>query len=254
MKTIMQAWYDFLRVIIFDGKTHEKDDGDILQEHLINHCMIMNPLKQFGNQNITLEMYIDMLRKGVFDIPEYPIKGEALAQYVLALDDEEQIINKNSDGEDKFVYTYPERIFHMTEKNSDLVVNQFGIIIKRLLALRKEDDGTEYWSGSNRAVANIYNCAKDCDQKDIPCLNWIQCTIRDNKLILHVMFRSNDCFGAFPSNMFLLSYLGLKFTHFLRTTYPTLEFEGINYNSTSLHIYESDLPQAEKIVKNLDTD
>ena len=251
MKTISEAWYDFLKVIIVDGKDHEKDDGDKLKENLINHCMIMNPLKQYGNQNITPHIYINMLKQGVFDIPEYPIKGEALAEYVLALDDEEQINNKNSDGEDKFVYTYPERIFQMTEKGSDFKVNQFGVMVDRLLSLREKDGIVEDWGGSNRAVANIYNCAKDCDQKDIPCLNWMQCTIRDNKLILHVMFRSNDCFGAFPSNMFLLSYLGLKITDFLKTTYPTIEFEGINYNSTSLHIYETDMPQVENIVKKL---
>lgn len=246
MKTIQENWYDFLKIVIENGESHEKDDGDILQEHLINHCMIMNPLKQFGNQNITNKMFIDMIKQGVFDIRDYPMKGSALAEYVTAIDDEYMI-----DGTD-FVYTYPERIFNMTERHSDFMVNQFAVILERLRAVRlNENNELECWSGSNRAVANIYSAVKDCDKKDIPCLNWLQCTIRNNKLILHVMFRSNDLFHAFPSNMLLLSYLGLKFTECLKKEYPSLEFEGINYNSTSLHIYQHDLEKAKKIVEAL---
>ena len=41
-------------------------------------------------------------------------------------------------------------------------------------------------------------------EQHIPCLNWVQATIRNNKLILHVIFRSNDCYSAFPSNMLFI--------------------------------------------------
>ena len=248
MKTIQENWYDLLRIVIEDGETHEKDDGDILQEHLINHCMISNPLKQFGGQNITNQMFLDMIEKGIFDVEGYPIKGAALSQYVAALDDQEQIKNQNADGTSKFVYTYPNRIFNLVDK-SGFMVNQFSLMLNRLLAVREKEGELEYWSGSNRAVANIYSAPHDCDENDIPCLNFLQCTIRDNKLILHVMFRSNDLFGAWVGNMYFLSYLGLKFVDCLKKYYPTLEFEGINYNSTSLHIYEHDLEKAKEVLK-----
>ena len=91
MKTIQENWYDLLRIVIEDGETHEKDDGDVLQEHLINHCMISNPLKQIGNTHITSKMFIDLIKKGAFDIKDYPIKGPALAEYVESLIDEEII-------------------------------------------------------------------------------------------------------------------------------------------------------------------
>ena len=250
MKTIEENWYELLGTVIENGETHEKDDGDILQEHLINHCMISNPLKQLGNQNITNEMFIDMIRKGVFNIEGYPIKNEGLAEYVTALDDREQRYNENSDGTKKFVYTYPNRIYNMTDLHSDFMVNQFNLILSRLTAVRlNEKEELEYWNGSNRAVANIYSAVHDCDKNDIPCLNWLQCTVRDNKLILHVMFRSNDLFGAWVGNMYFLSYLGLKFVDALKNKYPTLEFEGINYNSTSLHIYKHDLPKAKEALE-----
>lgn len=250
MKTIEENWYELLETVIKNGVTHEKDDGDILQEHMINHCMISNPLKQFGNQNITTEMFIDMIRKGVFNIEGYPIKNEGLAEYVTALDDREQRYNENPDGTKKFVYTYPNRIYNMTDLHSDFMVNQFNLILSRLTGVRlNEKEELEYWNGSNRAVANIYSAVHDCVKNDIPCLNWLQCTVRDNKLILHVMFRSNDLFGAWVGNMYFLSYLGLKFVDALKNNYPTLEFEGINYNSTSLHIYKHDLPKAKEVLE-----
>ena len=103
-------------------------------------------------------------------------------------------------------------------------------------------------SGSNRAVANIYSATRDCDMNDIPCLQIIQATIRNNELILHCFFRSNDCYGAFPSNMLFLNYLGLKLVDVLKDEYPLLKFAGIAYTSSSLHIYRGDLEQAKKII------
>ena len=239
MESIEQTWYKILKTIKNNGQTHTKDDGDKLKEHLINHYLISNPLKKFGKQKITSEMFIKMIREGIFDIKDYPIKGDALADYVSALTDEKQIKNKNSKGENLFVYTYPERIFNMTQRNDDFMVNQFNLMASRLIQS----------VGSNRAVANIYSASKDCDQKDIPCLQIIQTTIRNNELMLHVFFRSNDAYNAFPANMFLLSYLGLLLTDKLKTKYPLLTFKGINYNSSSLHIYENDYPLVEKIIK-----
>lgn len=235
MKTIQENWYDLLRVVIEDGETHEKDDGDVLQEHLINHCMISNPLKQIGNTHITSEMFIDLIKKGAFDIKDYPIKGPALAEYVESLIDEEIIRGGG------FVYTYPERIFNIKLSNRDNEVrryNQFRIMCNRL----------KNYDGSNRAVMTLYSAGLDETEQHIPCLQFLQATIRNNKLMLHVFFRSNDLYSAFPSNMLFVSYIGIKLTENLKETYPLLEFEGISYNSSSLHIYQGDIEQAKKII------
>lgn len=232
---IEEAWKKFIKIVLENGEKHEKDDGDILQEHLINHCIIDNPLKQIGNTNIKGEQFIDLIKKGVFDIKHYPMKGEALAEYVSSLDDE--YIIKSSD----FIYTYPERIFniHQVDRN-DVInnINQFEVVCDRL----RENDG------SNRAVMTLYSSALDKDQQHIPCLQFIQATIRNNKLMLHIFFRSNDLYSAFPSNMLFISYLGIKLTEELKKEYPLLEFVGINYNSSSLHIYKSDLKQARDVL------
>lgn len=230
------AWKKFLKKIIENGEEHEKDDGDVLVESLINHCFIDSPLKQFGGQNITSKLFIDMIRKGVFNINGYPIKDLALSEYVESLDDENMICGGD------FVYTYPERLcgYHTIDRfGEEIDANQLEIMEYRLLE----------HAGSNRAVATLYNCGLDATEQHIPCLQVVQATIRNNKLILHIFFRSNDCYGAFVSNMLFISYIGIKLVENLKETYPLLEFEGISYNSSSLHIYQGDLEAAKKVIE-----
>ena len=70
-----------------------------------------------------------------------------------------------------------------------------------------------------------------------------------DELSLHVLFRSNDLYSAWPGNMIFLQYLGLKITDELKQTYPSLKFNGLYYNSTSLHIYKGDYEQAKRVVE-----
>lgn len=239
MNSIEKVWRKFLNDVLVDGEKHTKDDGDVLYEHMINHAFIPNVLDMLfcGGENITSEMFLDMIGKGVFNIEDYPIRDEALKGYVEQMDMDEQIyLDDNS-----FVYTYPERIFNIYEVDREgecKGINQFDVVCDRL---------KEHY-GSNRAVATLYIAGLDKDEQHIPCLQWFQCTIRDDELVLHIMFRSNDLYSAFPSNMLFLNYLGLKFVQELREVYPMLKFKGINYNSTSLHIYEGDVEQARKVV------
>lgn len=241
MNSIEREWRKFLKQILTEGQAHEKDDKDILIEHLGNHCFIENITDMLfcHGENINLELFLSMIGGGVFNINGYPIRDEALQSYVQQLDDHEQIYLDMDEG---FIYTYPERLMHIcqADRSGEVVyVNQVETIVNRL----------REHSGSNRAVANLYMCAYDRDEQHIPCLNFVQATIRDNELVLHVMFRSNDCYSAFPSNMLFLNYLGLKIVDMLKDVYPLLKFKGINYNSTSLHIYAGDLEQAKKVIK-----
>ena len=238
MNSIEKEWRYFLKEILENGETHEKDDGDILKESLINHCFIDNVLNQFGNQNITTEKFLDLIKEGVFNINGYPVRDVALYDYVTSIDNQEIIDNENPGGSAKFTYTYPNRIFKMRDRRGEVSISQFDLMIKRL----KKNNG------SNRAVANIYSATLDHRMEDIPCLQILQATIRNDELILHCYFRSNDCYGAFPSNMLFLNYIGLKLVDELKGDYPNLKFKGISYNSSSLHIYKSDIAAAKKVV------
>jgi thymidylate synthase len=176
------------------------------------------------------------VEKGVADIKDYPMKGEALADYAGSLDDQHMIDGGN------FVYTYPERFSNYVTvyKFSEVVVgcDQLELMESRLLEN----------IGSNRSVAVLYHPGWDGVEDDIPCLNWIQALVRDNKLILSVIFRSNDCYGAWPANMLFLTYVGLRLVDDLREIYPLLTFKGIDYHCSSLHIYKTDFPAVKKLL------
>ena len=92
---------------------------------------------------------------------------------------------------------------------------------------------------------------EDAEEEDIPCLQFLQCIVRDNELTIHCIFRSNDIFGAFYSNMFFIAYLGLKMKEEVNKEIvgEKLNFGGVHYHSTSGHIYNTDLKAARKLIK-----
>lgn len=233
------------------GKLTRKDDATV-KELMGNYIFIEQPQNlplPFKKEVFTTKEYMEGMKKGLYDIAGYPLKGEALYNYVNSFNDNNLIYC--SDLEERalqnidkkpFIYTYPERLMHSLyneqtdPSDPDLVwENQIGSIIERL----------DKNIGSNRAVATLYHPGLDWNRTDIPCLNWLQATVRDNKLELHCMFRSNDLYGAWPSNMYLLTYLGLWLTENID---EDICFKGIHYHSSSLHIYEMDLDAVEKLL------
>ena len=237
MFSVEKAWKTMLSHIYKLGDMHHKDDA-MIKEYLGMHVRIRNPLfdKAFAFSNPSAK-FVSWMEAGAFDIEGYPMKGQALADYVTSLDDDYMI-----DGTD-FVYTYPERlkgILVADESGLETCVNQVDVIVNRLLEN----------TGSNRAVATLYQAGLDGERVDIPCLNWLQVTVRNNTMVLHVMFRSNDIYGAWPSNMYFLTYLGLQIQERLNKDYPMITFKYIDYHVSSAHVYETDFDAVEKIVKD----
>ena len=216
-----KVWKELLNEVIYNGKYTYKDDSKI-KEVIGVHKQIKNP---YSNSiiNISADKFASYVKKGIFDIAEYPIKGEALFDYVTSLDDEHQIYLDDNG----FIYTYSERLQNYND------INQLDVIINRL---NKNIN-------SNRAIAVTYNPMVDMNRQDIPCLQVIQALVRNDKLILSVYFRSNDLYGAFPSNMMFLTYLGMKIANELG-----VQFDYIDYHCSSLHVYETDYEQALKVI------
>lgn len=229
MVDINTFWPYYLNDIYRFGDYHKKDDS-LVKEIRGYHIKIKNPLTTMSSVDSILKntsLFLDCVKDGAFNIKGYPIKDEALYEYVTAWEKEDMITS------DEFVYTYPERLF-----NYDFAIhkeNQYYIILNRL----KNN------LGSNRGVAVLYNPLSDSEAEDIPCLNWLQATVRNSKLLLHCMFRSNDIYGAWPSNMLLLSYLGMKFADDLG---ENIVFEGIDYHCSSAHYYQTDEDAVKKII------
>lgn len=239
MNSIEREWKKILKEIIKNGRVNKKDDSEVL-EILGYHIFIKNPML-YPHFTYTPETFVNYVQEGYLDIEGYPMSGESISKYLLEFHDSKCIYPDRYD--DSFVYTYPERLLAMKtfdkNHNEERYIDQLSVIANRL----------EENSGSNRAVATLYNCGLDKDETDIPCLNWIQATIRDDKLKLHVTFRSNDAYGAWPSNMFFITYIGIYLCNILKIEYPSLDFEGIDYHVSSLHIYKTDLNAVQKILE-----
>lgn len=237
---IINGLHQLLRDVLVTGDVIEKDDSKIM-EHLGNHIFIDNPFPEIYDkpENLSgLDYYKKCLVDGRFDLNHYGLKGEALMEYASAVDNDEQI---NLDGENSFVYSYPNRIFHQrATPESDEFINQFNAMIHRL----------DNHLGTNRSVATIYNPFHDYLETDIPCLQFLQATVRHNELILHCMFRSNDIYGAWYANMLFLTYYAIKLVEELnKQSYINITFKGIDYHSTSAHVYEINIPAAWKLYK-----
>ena len=222
MNIFESKWRELLEELIINHKGHVKDETQI-REIIGVHERIDNPYTD-SMLNINHKQFAEAVKRGAFNIKDYPIKGEALFDYVTSLDDEHQIYLDDDDG---FIYTYSERLQNYQGRN------QLIDIVNRL----KQD------KGSNRAVAVTFNPFLDNERDDIPCLQLIQALVRNDKLILSVYFRSNDLYGAFPSNMMFLTYLGMKIANEL-----DVKFDYIDYHCSSLHIYETDYKQASKVI------
>ena len=221
MNIFESKWRKLREELLLSHKKHVKDETQI-REMIGVHERIDNPYND-SMLNINHTQFAEAVKRGAFDIKDYPIKGEALFDYVTSLDDEHQIYL----DDDGFIYTYSERLQNYQGRN------QLIDIVNRL----KQD------KGSNRAIAVTFNPFVDNEREDIPCLQLIQALVRNDKLILSVYFRSNDLYGAFPSNMMFLTYLGMKIADEL-----DVKFDYIDYHCSSLHIYETDYEQASKVI------
>jgi len=97
----------------------------------------------------------------------------------------------------EFVYTYHGRLFEF-----NTCIDQIEYIVNKLL----------YDKNSRRGVAVTWNPDVDTDElaDSVPCLNFLQCSVRNNKLDMHVLFRSNDFGSALNQNMYALTELQSK--------------------------------------------
>ncbi len=119
-----------------------------------------------------------------FDLPAWmPLTREQLDAYYPQLLTGERPAN--------IAYTYGERLFDFNGRD-------------QIAAMVEELRETRY---SRRAVAGLWDPARDARSADPPCLNLIQARARDGKLYLTAYFRSHDVFRAWPMNAFALRRL-----------------------------------------------
>ncbi|MBP2133689.1 thymidylate synthase [Methanomicrobium sp. W14] len=145
-----------------------------------------------------------------------------------------------------FVYTYHNRLFDypVAGKNGEILgdgdkkgINQIDYIVEKL---------TEEPS-SRRAEAITWFTTKDEPSNNPPCLQRIQCFIRDKKLNMHVEFRSNDMLSALGANMYALVHLQKMIADRLNA-----KTGWYSHTSVSAHMYhERDHEELVKYIKGL---
>jgi thymidylate synthase len=100
-----------------------------------------------------------------------------------------------------FEYDYHSRLFDWGERlNVDgqpVHIDQIAYIVDKLKSS----------SATRRAIAITWNPVIDEKLDDCPCLQLIQCVLRDGKLHMRVIFRSNDMLTAAGANMYALVQL-----------------------------------------------
>jgi len=126
----------------------------------------------------------------------------------------------------KFEYDYHGRLFDWGERLSlhgeGVHVNQIAYILEKL----------RHFPVSRRAIAITWNPPLDEYLDDCPCLQLVQCLVRQEKLQMKVVFRSNDMLSAAGANMY-------AFVHLQRWIADQLSLPCGPYTHISLvpHIY-----------------
>ncbi len=100
-----------------------------------------------------------------------------------------------------FEYDYHGRLFdwgeRLTVDGQPVHVNQIDYIVEKLKSSPV----------SRRAIAITWNPVIDEQLDDCPCLQLVQCVLREGKLDMRVVFRSNDMLTAAGANMYALVQL-----------------------------------------------
>lgn len=100
-----------------------------------------------------------------------------------------------------FEYDYHGRLFDWGEKLSldgeAVHIDQIAYIVEKIRSS----------PNTRRAIAITWNPVIDEKLNDCPCLQLVQCVLREGKLHMKVIFRSNDMLTAAGANMYALVQL-----------------------------------------------
>lgn len=205
------------------GKAHEEVIKTILK-----HGKFL--LTEDGEKTLELDEPLNIHIRSPFT--EYMISphnmfgANAMQQYVSDL-----LHGSKND----FVYTYHDRLF-------DYPVAAAGDGGERVFAGDGDGRGLDQIASlieklkeepaSRRALAITWCPEKDIRSANPPCLQRVQCFVRDGRLNMHVEFRSNDMLSALGANIYALVHLQKQIAALLGA-----ETGWYSHTSVSAHLY-----------------
>ncbi len=209
-ETTYETWKNILSQIYKKGQDFKDHRNRICREILNVNLEIQNPEKDITKP-------IDRLNK--FQIWKYPPLEEI----------ENIILSRHSIPDYK--YSYGPRLFNFNQKIDQ--VNDF------LIPLLKKDLLTR------RAVLCVWDPLEDSniENKESPGLALIDIKLRNNKLNLTTIIRSNDIFFGWPANIYQLFALQKYIQKRINC-----KIGKLSTFSTSAHIYEDQFPYIKKIL------
>lgn len=141
-------------------------------------------------------------------------------------------------------------VFHRNmEKFSDDGVTLAGAYGPKIVSQLEYVVDTLYKDlGTRQAVLTIWE-RNPKPSKDIPCTILMQFMCRNDFLDMHVYMRSSDIWLGVPYDTFSFSCVAMKVLKMLNDRLLIPVKPGYLYNTaTSRHLYESDLPAAERFI------
>ena len=214
--TLPEAYHNALWQLYFDGEFVPCPDYNTNQKEVSMTMLVSEPFK---------EPMISKLFIGGY---------QELQQYVMEMRD--GILDFEVD-KGNWKYTYHNRIASYGSKRSFVRgLNQFDFIIEEL---NRNPD-------SRRAVIDIRDNWDDMYSDDPACLQHIQFFIRDNKLHMKVLFRSNDACKATFMNAFALIMIQKMIADELG-----IEVGTYTHRANSFHCYEKDFKMLEGYINRI---
>jgi len=111
--------------------------------------------------------------------------------------------------------------------------------VERIISQLKRSPSTR------KAVIQLFDSSDlSEDYKDIPCTLNLQFTIREGKLNMFTMMRSNDAFMGLPHDMFVFTML-----QELIASELNCKLGKYHHYAVSLHLYETNIDQANKFIQ-----
>lgn len=128
--------------------------------------------------------------------------------------------------------------------------SQFDNVLEEL---RRDPD-------SRRAVMHI-NEPLDLDRattrgsKDVPCTMSLQLLVRDRRLHMHALMRSNDVVWGMPYDVFSFTSLQEAFLYKLQAIgVPVDDLGSYHHTAGSLHVYDTHFEMAEQVMREVQPD
>lgn len=208
-RTLPEAYHQSLLLLENEGDIVPCPDYNTNQKELSMTLVITNPLEEpmisrlFIGGYRELEQYVQEILDGILDFEIF--RGNWKYTY------HDRMVNYSVDNQIKFP--------------GEPSKNQIQFVI----------DDLKRNSESRRAVIDIRDNSEDMYSDDPACLQHIQFFIRDSKLHMKVLFRSNDACKATFMNAFALIMLQKRIA-----TELGIEVGTYTHRANSFHCYERD--------------